>query len=726
MIEEALAQIDLSRYREVASRLLGQPVSCLIVSEKQCVSHVGADMPQVVEWLEAEVPDWDERPTPQRFETDDGVVITFPVTDHGGAPVAHLMVLHEFADDQIGESIVTSLASLVECVQTEFRLAEELMTMAEELTARYEELNLVYDTQDQASDYEETQDQLKQLVDNCLDYLNVSFAALILREKKLVLYAAKPELDASDVQLALDELKGQLYDWVSATKNVAVINGVQDKLAAVLCAGVPFKIVATPVVSGAGEIGGVLITARTYSQTDFRNNDKNLLDVMSRKASKIVQSTYDSMTGLVKRSGFEYQVNRAIQSTRVMGLANAVFVIDVDRMQVINDTLGFDAGDMVIARLAKLFEDTLRSGDTVARLSGDEFGVVLSNCQLGQAKGIAVKFVEAIENLRLEWNGTNVDVTVSVGVTPVDPDNASVDSVVASAEVACSSIKERGGNGVSVYRSGDEELVRRRSYMDLVGRIQETLRSDRFELYCQPIVGLHPQHKEVHGEVLIRMVDEDDQMISPGLFLPAAERYHLMPSIDRWVVGKTVSMLQESGVFTLHPDAIVSVNLSGQTMSDQSFVRYVHDVLDEAKIPAGNICFEITETTAISDVSQAQRFIAAFKERGVLFSLDDFGTGLSTFSYLKQLPVDFLKIDGSFVKEICADPVAKTMIEAINEVGHSMGLKTVGEFVENDEIQRALTDLGVDYGQGYGIGKPMPFSEYLADVTGANAVRDTG
>ena len=726
MSKEALAQLDLARYLEVARRLLGKPATVLVVNDKQCIGHAGDEPPPVVAWLDAEAPGWDEKQSPQRYESHDFALVVFGIVDYNGAIAANLVVSYCVADDQLGESIVSLLASLVECVQAEYRLSDELLVMAEELTARYEELNLVYDTQDQASDYEETQDQLKALVDNCLEYLNVSFSALIMRDKKLMLHSIDPELEATDVKLALDELQGQLYDWVLATKSVAVINGVGDKLAAGLCAGVPYKIVATPMLSGASEVAGVLIVARSYPHPDFTNNDKNLLDVMSRKASRIVQSTYDSQTGLVKRSGFEFLVGRALQAVKVMGQPTAVFVVDVDRMQVINDTLGFDAGDMVIVCLARLFEEVLRSGDTVARLAGDEFGVVVHNCELGPARMIALKLIEAIEGLQLKWHGTNIEVSVSIGVTPIVSEHTNVDAVVAAAEVACSSIKERGGNGVSVYRAGDEELVRRKSYMDLVGRIQDALRSDRFELYCQPIVPLQPGDDDLHGEVLLRMLDEAGDIVSPGLFLPAAERYHLMPSIDRWVVGRTISMLEDSGVFAHHPNAMISINVSGQTLSDRSFVRYVHGILDETTIPAGNLCFEITETTAIRDLDQAQRFIAAFKDRGVLFALDDFGTGLSTFSYLRQLPVDFLKIDGSFVKEICADPVAKTMVEAINDVGHTMKLRTIGEFVENEEILQVLADVGVDYGQGYGIAKPKPFTEFLADMVGALPARNAG
>ena len=726
MLEEALAQLNLERYLEVTKRLLGQSVTLIVVSEQHDRIHIGPKPPPVTDWLDAQTPQWQQTQQAQHRQAHGHEVLIFPLCDHHDTPVAQLLVVYPVSDQSILDSAIALLNPLVECIQTELRLADELMAMADELTSRYEELNLVYDTQDQASDYEETQNQLKQLVDNCLEYLNVEFATLILRDKQLTLRSATSDIDTSDFVLAVEELQGQLYDWVCATKQVVVINGIKDKLAAVLCAGVPYKIVATPVIQGSGGVSGVLIIGRTYSQNDFTNNDKNLLDVMARKASKLVQATYDSNTGLIKRSGFEFYVRWALQSAKVAGESHAVFIIDIDRMQVINDTLGYDAGDMVIDRLATVFTDLVRSGDTVARVSGDEFGVVLPNCELGEAKKVALKFVAAVEAMALTWNNTTIDVNVSIGVSPVTADHANVDAVIAAAEVACSSVKDRGGNGVSLYRSGDEELVRRRSYMDLVGRIQDTLRSDRFELYCQPIAPLQPSEHGVHGEVLLRMLDEAGEVIAPGLFLPAAERYHLMPAIDRWVIGKTLSMIEASKLLEQHAAAMVCINLSGQTLSDEAFLRYLHSVLDETSVPTRNICLEITETTAISDIARVQRFIAALKERGVSFALDDFGTGLSSFSYLQMLPVDYLKIDGSFVKDICTDPVAKTMVEAINKVGHTMNLKTIGEFVENDEILEALAEIGVDYGQGYGIAKPKPFSEYLAALSTAETVRKIG
>ena len=728
-IGKAFAEIDLNRYWEVLAMLLPGPVELALSLDDEVVARAGpetAALPSVVQALSAHAVGWRRQAEPQRYEVGQHVYLVFNFSNHGGAVVGHLITRYPRPRNDNGPDAMGLLAPLFACMQTEFKLADELMVMADELTARYEELNLVYDTQDQASDYEETHTQLRSLVGNCLDYLDVSFAALVLRDKNLTLYDVRTDLDAGEAVQALKVLKGQLYDWVAASKQIAVINEVRDRLGSVLCPEVPYRLIAAPVLSGTSNASGLLLIARTYAQPSFTNNDKNLLDVMSRKASKIVQASYDSLTGLMKRSGFDYQVARAVQSAKVAAMAHAVFIVDVDRMQVINDTLGFEAGDMVLQTLAGVIHENLRSVDTIARLAGDEFGVLVHDCQLEVAERIAGKIVDAVEGLQISWHGKPLEVHVSIGISPIGVDTPEATAAIAAAEVACAYVKERGGGGVSLYRSGDEELVRRKSYMDLVGHIQETLRADRFELFCQAIVPLQPEDTMLHGEVLVRMRSESGELISPGMFLPAAERYHLMPAIDRWVVSKTIDTLESSKILELTPELLISVNLSGQTLSDESFVGFVHDVLDRSNVPADKLCFEITETTAIGDVAQATQFIEAFKERGVMFSLDDFGTGLSTFSYLKELPVDFLKIDGSFVKEICVDPIAETMVSAINQVGHTMQLKTVGEFVENDEIRLRLAEIGVDYGQGYGIAKPVPFEEFLSALAAQQAVRNTG
>lgn len=716
MNPESLAQLELDRYHKIAEQLLQAPNVLTLCCDGRFIARAGQVTDErltVIERLEAAQAGWQLVDTPACFELQDESVFLFNLHDHGNSVVANLIVSQVYADgNESGPDpkAIELLSPLFDCMQKELLLADELFSMTEEITARYEELNLVYDTQDQASDFEETHAQLKVLVSNCRDSMNVSFAALILRDKDLTLYDVGPDLESSDVLEAIQLLRGQLYDWVSTSNQIAVVNDVKDSLAALLCAELPYKIIAAPVLSSTN---GMLIIARSAGQSNFKNNDKNLMDVMARKASKIILASYDAQTGLMKRPGFEYQINLALKSAEVDGTTHAIFIVDIDRTQVINDTLGYEAGDMVIRALATTLQENLRSVDTISRLGGDKFGVLVDGCKIEAAKKIANKITRSVAALDLSWGDESIDARISIGVTPITANTPNLNSVVTAAEIACSSIKERGGNDVGVYSSSDEELVRRKTQMDLVARIQKTLRSDGFELYFQPIVPLKPGDHRIHGEVLLRMLGESGEIMLPTTFLPAAERYHLMPDIDRWVVGRTIAMLESSPLLTSSSEMLVSINLSGQTLSDSSFIQFTHDLLDQCSIPAENLCFEITETIAITDLSEAKRFIDSFRERGVLFSLDDFGTGLSSFSYLKELPVNYLKIDGSFVKEICVDPIAETMVSAINDVGHTMNLQTIGEFVENAAICERLREIGVDYGQGFGIAKPTPFADFL-------------
>ncbi len=722
MTPDTLASIELDRYREVARRVLGAEPDLMLVQHHELIRACGpqaAVAPALLEELAALDPSWHEHPGTEPIASSAHRFLVSPLTDHSQEPVAHLIWCTGPAGGPVDES---AMQSLLGCLQRELDLASEVTVMTDELTARYEELNLVYETQDQASDYEESHAQLRRLIENTRGHLNVAFCALLFRDKKLTLYDISDELSGSDVQAAFAQIKGDMYDWVLASRETAVINDVTDQLAEVLCPNLPYRVVVAPILSGGHQAVGALVTARTFAQPRFSNGDKNLLDVMARKASKIVQASYDTLTGLMKRSGFDYELRRALHAHHAADLASTVLIVDIDRLQIINDTLSQEAGDRTIKAVADTIRGNLRTTDSLSRLGSDEFGVLLSDCTTDNACEIAAKICRSVAGIKLEWNGHRIEAQVSIGVASIDLDTSDPSVAIASAEVACSSVKDRGGDGVSVFNAGDRDMTRRRSHMDLVGRIQDALRTDRFELYCQPITSLQHDDETSHGEVLLRMCGEEGEMIPPGLFLPAAERYHLMPAIDRWVVARAIAMLGEASAGGSY--GLISINLSGQTLSDGSFSEFIQSLLAGSSVPPSRLCFEITETTAISDLDQAKRFIQAIREHGVLFSLDDFGTGLSGFTYLKELPVHYLKIDGSFVKEICRDPVAATMVSAINDVAHTMGLKTVGEFVEDDDIRRRLKDIGIDYGQGYGIAKPMPFVEYLADLAAGTRMRN--
>ncbi len=369
-------------------------------------------------------------------------------------------------------------------------------------------------------------------------------------------------------------------------------------------------------------------------------------------------------------------------------------------------------GDQLLKHTSALLQENLRGVGLLARLGGDEFGVLLQDCDAGSAVAIAERLRLAVQELRFVWNACSFNISVSVGLVHVAEANA-MEATLRAADMACYMAKEKGRNRVQVYHPSDAELVERVGEMAWVQRIRNGLDEQRFCLFAQEIRSLNKAEPDrSHVELLLRLRDEDGKLVQPGSFMPAAERYGLMPLIDRWVIRNAFALLAER-LSCSEPAQLSScaINLSGATFGDDDFVEYVRRQFDIYRVPPGMICFEITETSAIADMPSAKRFIEALKKLGCRFSLDDFGTGMSSFSYLKHLPVDYIKIDGSFVREMLNSKIDRAMVEMIVHVAKVMGKSTVAEFVENDEILPALREIGVDYAQGYAIGKPSPFKD---------------
>ncbi len=422
------------------------------------------------------------------------------------------------------------------------------------------------------------------------------------------------------------------------------------------------------------------------------------------------QASHDALTGLVNRREFEIRLGTALDKLYRQPSEHSLMFLDLDQFKVVNDTCGHAAGDQLLKHTSTLLHETLGASGLLARLGGDEFGVLLENCDANSAIGIAERLRLAVQELRFAWNGCVFSISASVGLVHVAEADA-MEETLRSADMACYMAKEKGRNRVQVYHPSDAELVERVGEMAWVQRIRNGLDEQRFCLFAQEIRSLNRDEPDRSGvELLLRLHDEDGKLVLPSSFIPAAERYGLMPLIDRWVVRNAFALLasriNSSELVQLSSCAI---NLSGATVSDDDFIDYVHRQFDLYQVPPGMICFEITETSAIANLPSAKRFIQALKKLGCRFSLDDFGTGMSSFSYLKHLPVDYIKIDGSFVTEMLNSKVDRAMVETIAHIARVMGKRTVAEFVESNEILQALREIGVDYAQGYAIGKPAPF-----------------
>ena len=419
------------------------------------------------------------------------------------------------------------------------------------------------------------------------------------------------------------------------------------------------------------------------------------------------QASHDTLTGLANRSEFDRHINELVTLVRTDDSEHALCYLDLDQFKVVNDTCGHLAGDELLRQLGDLLKKNLRRHDFVARLGGDEFGVLMYDCSLGEAFLACEKLRDMIRDFHFGWEDRSFNVGVSIGVSSINATCGNAVDLLKEADAACYAAKDKGRNRVHVFRPDDEELALRHGEMQWVSKIQRGLEQNRFCLYGQPIVPFITNGEGLHFETLVRYRDDKGNVIPPGAFLPAAERYNMASALDRSVISNLFEWIVNKPDF-LDKLSVCSINLSGVSLSDETMLAFISEQFDLWAIPTYKICFEITETAAIANLSCATKFINQLRERGCLFSLDDFGSGLSSFAYLKNLPVDFLKIDGLFVKDIVDDDVDLAMVRAINEVGHIMGKKTIAEFVENEKIFNLLKELGVDYAQGYGIGKPVP------------------
>ena len=464
---------------------------------------------------------------------------------------------------------------------------------------------------------------------------------------------------------------------------------------------------AAPLWSRDGEILGAVVVFRDVS------HERKLSQQLSW------QATHDALTGLINRREFEHLVAGALHTAKEDGHAHALLYLDLDQFKIINDTCGHAAGDVLLQLLAKMLQGQMRDSDILARLGGDELGVLLPHCPLEHARLIGEQLRQSIREFRFAWDEHSFELGVSIGIAEINQDSKSMSELLSAADQACCLAKEQGRNRLHVYQESDVMLAQRHGEMLWISRLNEAFAHDYFRLYAMPIVHLRDS-PERHDEVLIRIRNSQGDLILPGAFIPAAERYDMMLSIDRWVIRAVCQHIQ-SVRDSLPPlaalaesrrraPALYSVNLSGMSLADPGLHDYITAQFVQYAIAPEQICFEITETAVIANLPKAQVFMRQLKAMGCRFSLDDFGSGFSSFGYLRALPVDYLKIDGIFVRGIATNAINRAMVKAINEVGHVMGLKTVAEYVENAETLAIIRELGVDYAQGYAVGGLRPLT----------------
>jgi len=610
------------------------------------------------------------------------------------------------------EQILETLTTITHLIEEEFKLCEELDSMALELGERYEELNLVYGASDLVSNYAESQEQIQKQVNHLSEHLCAEFAAIVLPDVNKTYVAHNDEFSKNEVKYLIDMTKSQLVPRMAERSKTLVVNDFASKAGDEGFLGIFYKMICYPVRGVNNNVKGVLVCFRQHDQANFSNSDRSLVEVIGHKVSKIMLATYDKLTGMLNRSSFEYIITHNVSSMVLLRSPHTLVLIKINMLHMINEMHGIEAGNEVIVNVAKLLQRVIREDDIISRYDGDRFGLVLSSCATESALKIADKIHSEMSDAKLYSAQKNTPVSLSIGLTSMESGRDSSE-VLMNAELALDLARKKGRAAVEVFDIDSNETRSSQHQSRMVYHIQKALSEGHFQLYCQ---GIYPVGKTVphHYEILLRLKGEDGSMIPPNDFIPAAEQYKLMPLIDRWVLKTLLETLDKNWSEIGELPISWAVNLSGQSFTDDQFEQFVRDSLNSSSVP--QIGFEITETAAIDRISAAKHFIKVIKEFGCQFYLDDFGAGLSSFSYLKNLDLDYIKIDGAFIKEVIEDSFCEATVVAICHVAKVLGIKTVGEFVESVAINEKLAELGVDYGQGYALHKPAPLQEVISQL----------
>lgn len=551
-------------------------------------------------------------------------------------------------------------------------------------------------------------DELKSILQQANEYLRCAMSALFVPDKGIVLIrsnSGKPP----DSQM-VTRTHRQLLSMAQIRREPVIIN----QLAASGAAGaVPYRILSCPLRHASGRATGVLALFRDESVEEFVERDARLGDVLARKAASVIEASFDAMSGLYTRQAFEHRVRAVVTEPNRAASWSALY-IDSDQLHVINDNFGMHVGDSIISQIGELLRRRLPRGAFAARISGDRFAVLLPTA-LEDAAQFAESLREGAEQLGTLRGDSRLHVSVSIGVAPLERDARELMHSLAAAETACKAAKDRGRNRVAVYEPNDASIGRRFTDINIASRLREAIEADRLRFDAQLILPFAGSaHNRPHYELLLRMIDEDGKTVGPDRFLSAANRYQLMPTIDRWVVQKAITLLKPHAALLAARPCVFAINFSGQSLNDDGFGDFLFERIEASGLNPAIFCFELTENATVASISRAEILMRRLRRLGCGVALDDFGTGLSSLSYLRQLPVTMLKIDGSFVRDILKDARAESMVRAIAQLARSMGISTVAEYVETEEIRTRVASLGVDYGQGFAIGQPAPFIDLLA------------
>jgi diguanylate cyclase (GGDEF)-like protein len=596
---------------------------------------------------------------------------------------------------------------VLECLRRELTLRSTLGSRERDLGVRERDLELMLDMSSQKPTLGSDADEFDLILKTALQHLGCALAALWIPEKSISLSLTQSGHPFPGPMLKRAE--GHLLTWMQLQQRTMVINRIA-KTASQLAA--PYKILACPIRHPSDRVMGVLALFNPPSATDFNPHQRRFAELFAKRVAVVMQSQYDPSTGLMTRHAFERQANVLFASGPRLD-AHSILYLDIDRLHVINETFGMHVGDDVIVRVAESMAKVLPRGALSARISGDRLAALVPNRDLAEASKIAEAVRSAAAAIIPRAGHGSFQVSVSIGIAAISASANPLAHALATAEIACKAAKDRGRDRIESFQDSDHSIIRRHTDIMVIGQVRHALANDKFRLDAQPILPLRANYGRPRFELLLRMIGDRGEVIVPAKFLSAADRYQLMPAIDRWVVEHACGLLGR------HMDAIgeesarFAINLSGQSLQDDSFLDFVVGTIAASGVAPGVLCFELTETATIGNLAKAQAFMRRLQDLGVQFALDDFGTGVSSLAYLKDLSVNYLKIDGSFVRDMIDNPRSESMVKAIAQLSRVMCMETIAEYVETDTLRARVAEIGVDYGQGFAMGKAQRLEDLL-------------
>jgi diguanylate cyclase (GGDEF)-like protein len=634
----------------------------------------------------------------------------FRLRDNEGEVIAIATLLTRDGENRPFSFVQSLVGPALECLQRELEARASLDTLARDLQSRDDDLELLLKMAPTDPDSPQAGDELGVLVQTCVDHLGCTLGALVVPERNIAICKA-PRGERPQVEL-LTKIHRHLLNWAQLQRRNLVINKIKVRPIELP----PYKILCTPVRHASGRVIGFLVMFRAEDAPNFEPRTERLVELLSRKTTTTLQNNFDQLTALLTRSAFETQVRGQLAARR-QPAAECVLYLDVDRMHVVNDNFGMHVGDEVIGKVAEVLRKKPRPAALTARIAGDRFAVFLPDCTLEFAQQIGEMLRRQCAELTYVRPDGTVQVSVSVGAAelPEGPESRLAHGL-ANAEIACKAAKDRGRNRVEIFQDADQSIMRRSTDIVVVQALHEALAADRFALFAQPILPLGADRTEPRFEFLLRMVSENSELLPPEKFLSAAERYQLLPAIDRWVIKNSLAALAGHASSLRGRAMRFSMNISGASIASEEFLEFLEGSIRDSGLPPEILCFELTETSAVSNLARADRLMQRLRTLGCSFALDDFGTGLSSLVYLKSLPVSVLKIDGAFVRDAGTNQRTESMVRAIAQLARTMGMETVAEYVETDDLRTRMAALGVDYGQGFAIGRPVPVDQVLGDL----------